>query len=163
MKIFDSIGILRINPGMRRESRVGNALIPVENPPPQTDKSSPWRSPSVLGSLLVLAFWFHGDAILGFILHLLHIVIEILEMGLEHLLEYLFHLEGRDAQFWTAWTGLGAFIGLFYLIFRQTHRRLSARFRSWGDFARWTRDIAVTHWPCWTPPLILLIVSASFF
>ena len=46
-------------------------------------KSTIWSSPAVLYSALVLVLWFFGDAVLGVSLHLLHIVIEILELGLE--------------------------------------------------------------------------------
>lgn len=161
MKILGTL--LKAPPGTQRGSGVATHSPSVENSPPPVQHRPHWRSPAVLGSLLVLGFWFQGDAILGFILHLLHVLVEILELGLEHLLESLFHLEGHDAQVWTAWIGLGAFSVLIYLGYREVRRRLAEKFRSRGDFVRWTRDLVMTHWPHWTPPLILLLVSVSFF
>jgi len=52
---------------------------------------------------------------------------------------------------------------LIFLGYREARRRLAEKFQTRGDFARWARDLAMTHWPHWTPPLILLLVSASFF
>ncbi len=161
MKILGTLS--KAPPGARRGPGIATPSATRDNPPPQARQRPLWRSPSVVGSLLVLAFWFQGDAILGFTLHLLHVLIEILELGLEHLLESLFHLEGHDAQLCTAWIGLGAFMLLIFLVYRQVRRRLAEKFQSRGDFVQWTRDLALSHWPHWTPPLILLLVSVSFF
>ena len=50
--------------------------------------------PSRFCSLGTLGLWHFGDDMLGTLLHALHVVIEVPEIGLERLLEALFHLEG---------------------------------------------------------------------
>ena len=85
-----------------------------------------WRSPAVVYSLLVLVFWLFGGVILGTILHMLHILIEVLELALEHLLEALFHVEGHTAQMYTAWVGFTIFMMLAACIWccaRRAKRR----------------------------------------
>jgi len=91
--------------------------------------------------LLLLLLW---DSLLDLLMHGLHILIEFLEMGLEELLEVVFHLEGHEAQMYTAWTGLVAFIGLGVFIYLRTVRFIRLRFRSWSYFrfglAQWMRE-----------------------
>ena len=40
-----------------------------------------WLRPQLIVPALLLVLWYAGDAILGFVLHLIHIVIELGEMG----------------------------------------------------------------------------------
>lgn len=94
--------------------------------------------------LMTLLYW---DVLLDFLLHLLHIVIEYLELGLEGVLEALFHLEGHDAQMVTAWIGslmLASLAGLLYIL---CLRRLKRRYRSsWGYFWLCLKDGAQHNW-----------------
>ena len=91
--------------------------------------------------LLLLLFW---DSLLDLLLHGLHILIEFLEMGLEGLLEIVFHLEGHEAQMYTAWTGLVAFMGLGVFGYLRTVRFIRSRFRTWSYFrfglTQWMRE-----------------------
>lgn len=90
---------------------------------------------------LILMFW---DSLLDLLLHGLHIVIEFLELGLEEFLELAFHLEGHEAQMFTAWTGLAAFMGLGVFVYLKVVRLIRSRFRSWAYFrfglVQWLRD-----------------------
>ena len=92
----------------------GNMAEPTESS--ATRRRPFWLRPQLIVPAFLLVFWYVGDAILGFILHLIHIVIELGEMGVEHLLEALFHVEGHTAQMLTAWTGLFIFIAVAKVI-----------------------------------------------
>jgi hypothetical protein len=122
-----------------------------------------WPSPAISYSALVLVFWFWGDALLGFSLHVLHIVIEILELGLEHLLESLFHLHGHTAQMWTAWIGLTLILTLCMFSYRQARRLLAAHFHSWQHFRQCARHWVTGHWEQVSLPLVTLVLSVVFF
>jgi|LakMenEpi03Aug12_release.lakeMendotaPanAssembly.Ray.scaffolds.fasta_scaffold728025_2 hypothetical protein len=90
---------------------------------------------------LILVFW---DSLLDLLLHGLHIVIEFLELGLEELLEVMFHLEGHESQMFTAWTGLAAFMGLGAFVYVKLVRFVRSRFRSWAycrfKLMQWVRE-----------------------
>ncbi|WP_210023992.1 hypothetical protein [Methylocaldum sp. RMAD-M] len=76
------------------------------------------------GSIVIMLY---GDVVLGWIGSLLHYAIEVLELGLEHLIEATFHVSQRTAQILTAWTGLFLFLLLGWFIFRKT----VSLFREW--------------------------------
>lgn len=119
-----------------------------------------WRSPAVVYSLLMLVFWLFGGVILGTILHILHILIEVLELGLEHLLEALFHVEGHTAQMYTAWVGFMIFMMLAACIWCCARRAFRARFCSRGEALRAFRSWVLAHWGTLTPPALVLAFSA---
>lgn len=101
---------------------------------------------------LILVFW---DSLLDLLLHGLHIVIEFLELGLEELLELVFHLEGHEAQMFTAWTGFAAFLGLGIFVYLKLVRFIRSRFRSWNHLR-----FGLTQWVRhnWLP--LSLLISA---
>jgi hypothetical protein len=106
---------------------------------------------------VVLAFW---DAILGFVLHLIFYVIEFLELGLEHFLEMLFHLERHEAQMFTAWIGAASFVALGGYVYVWVARSLQSRFQSWSSFFSWMKGKAQENW--WVLSLLAAIVLGNF-
>ena len=96
-----------------------------------------------LGLFMLFQFW---DSLLGFILHALHILIEYLELALEHLLEILFHLEGHDGQMATAWIGSLLIIAFLYRLITGSLGAFRARFRSRGYFLSWVKVHALENW-----------------
>ena len=71
--------------------------------------TSPRRRLAVLAAALLFAlFW---DSLLPIVGHLAHLLIEVVELPLEHLLEWAFHVSPRQAQGILAWT---AAAGLMY-------------------------------------------------
>jgi hypothetical protein len=63
-----------------------------------------------------------GDAVLPTIGHVVHLLIEIIEVPLEHLLEHVFHLTPRQAQGVLAWTAL---LGVIYLLVRFVQKTIA--------------------------------------
>lgn len=63
-----------------------------------------------------------GDAVLPTLGHVLHLLIEVVEVPLENLLEHLFHLTPRQSQGVLAWTALG---GLIYLLIRFVQKTIA--------------------------------------
>jgi hypothetical protein len=96
-----------------------------------------------LGLFMLFQFW---DSLLGLALHALHILIEYLELTLEHLLEILFHLEGHDGQMATAWIGSLLILALLYRSSTRALRAFKARFRSRGYFLAWLKVHAQENW-----------------
>ena len=96
-----------------------------------------------LGLFMLFQFW---DSLLGVALHALHILIEYLELTLEHLLEILFHLEGHDGQMATAWIGSLLIIAFLYRASTRALRAFKARFRSRGYFLAWLKVHAQENW-----------------
>lgn len=96
-----------------------------------------------LGLFMLFQFW---DSLLGVALHALHILIEYLELTLEHLLEILFHLEGHDGQMATAWIGSLLIIAFLYRSSTRALRAFKARFRSRGYFLAWLKVHAQENW-----------------
>ena len=58
---------------------------------------------------LVILFW---DEVFEITVHVLHIIIEYLELAIEELIILIFHVEEHESQMFTAWIGLGSFIAL---------------------------------------------------
>jgi uncharacterized membrane protein YhaH (DUF805 family) len=118
-------------------------------------------SKPVLFTAGALGLWHFGDVLLGTLLHALHVVIEVLEMGLEHLLEALFHLEGHDAQMATAWIGLALILILVTYTVKRLRQAWRSRFPSWQQFfeavGTWTRS----HWNLWLPPVLALTITTT--
>lgn len=83
-----------------------------------------------VGSVVI---WLYGDVVLGWIGTILHYVIEVLELGLEHLIHSLFHVSRHTAQIMTAWTGLFIFLVLGWFVFRLAAKSLGKRIASWMD------------------------------
>lgn len=85
-----------------------------------------------LCALFVIVFF--GDSLLHGIGTILHILIEVLEMALEHFLESAFGLHGHPAQMVTAWTGLTAFLILGFVLYRQARKSLQRYAADWERF-----------------------------
>ena len=118
-------------------------------------------SKPVLFTLGALSLWHFGDVLLGTLLHALHVVIEVLEMGLEHLLEALFHLEGHDAQMATAWIGLALILTLIAFIGNRLRRAWRSRFQSWQHVFESAGHWARSHWNLWLPPVLALTITTT--
>jgi hypothetical protein len=103
---------------------------------------------------IVLLFW---HEILEITLHVLHILLEYLELGTEELLIHLFHLEEHEGQMYTAWLGLSAFVALITWSYVSIRRRIRAKFRSWAYFKSWTKIYLREHW------LSLTLISSVYF
>lgn len=120
-------------------------------------------SPPLLLSGLVLALWFSWQAILGFLLHALILLAEVLELLFDHLLEDVLRLEGHSAQMWTAWTGFIAFVTLSVLGYRAARRRLIAKFQTWDRFMFCSRSWARENWLTLAMPLAVLVMVVVMF
>lgn len=118
-------------------------------------------SKPVLFTVGTLGFWHFGDVLIGTLLHALHVVIEVLEMGLEHLLEALFHLEGHDAQMATAWIGLALTLTLIAFIGNRLRRAWRSRFQSWQHVFESAGHWARSHWNLWLPPVLALTITTT--
>lgn len=118
-------------------------------------------SKPVLFTAGALGLWHFGDVLLGTLLHALHVVIEVLEMGLEHFLEALFHLEGHDAQMATAWIGLALILILVTYIGKRLRQAWRSRFPSWQQFFEAVGTWARSHWNLWLPPVLALTITNS--
>jgi hypothetical protein len=122
-----------------------------------------WLRPQLIVPALLLVFWYAGNFILGFILHLIHIVIELGEMGVEHLLEALLHVEGHTAQMFTAWTGLFVFIAFAKFLQILIRRYFIARFRTWHFFNLWFRGLFRQYWDTLVISLLVWLLSVFYF
>lgn len=120
-------------------------------------------SPPLLLSGLVLVLWFSWQAILGFLLHALILLAEVLELLFDHLLEDVLRLEGHSAQMWTAWTGFLAFVTLSVLGYRAARRRLIAKFQTWDKFMFCSRSWARENWLTLAMPLAVLVMVVVMF
>jgi hypothetical protein len=139
-------------------------LINLTGAMPMDQKPSKiWTSPPLMLSALVLVLWFSWRAILGFILHMLLIMAEILELVIDNLLEKVLHLEGHSAQMYTAWIGLGIFLALVASGYANAKRYFFTHFQTWDKFAfvltGWTKG----HWLTLALPLAVLIMTMSIF
>lgn len=99
---------------------------------PSTEYSTvPSQRFVVLAALVLLAlFW---DSLLPILGHLAHLLIEVVELPLEHLLEWAFHVSPRQAQGILAWTaaagvlyGCVKFVRFVYHELRAIWRRIQA-------------------------------------
>ena len=120
-------------------------------------------SPPLVLSGLVLVLWFSWQAILGFLLHALILLAEVLELLFDHLLEDVLRLEGHSAQMWTAWTGFLAFVTLGFLGYRAARRRLVAKFATWDKFIYCSGVWAREHWLTLAMPLAVLVTVRVVF
>ena len=118
-------------------------------------------SKPVLFTAGALGLWHFGDVLLGTLLHALHVVIEVLEMGLEHLLEALFHLEGHDAQMAMAWIGLALILILVTYIGKRLRQAWRSHFPSWQQFFEAVGTWARSHWNLWLPPVLAVTITTT--
>lgn len=120
-------------------------------------------SPPLLLSGLVLVLWFSWQAILGFLLHALILLAEVLELLFDHLLEDVLRLEGHSAQMWTAWTGFLVFVTLGFLGYRAARGRLVAKFQTWDKFMFCSGSWAKENWLTLAIPLAVLVMVIVMF
>jgi hypothetical protein len=71
----------------------------------------------LIGGTIVMLLY--GDVVLELVGTILHYIIEVLELSLEHLIHSMFHVSRHTAQILTAWTGLFIFLVLGWFIFRR--------------------------------------------
>ena len=141
--------------------QAGNMAEPTESS--ATRRRPFWLRPQLIVPAFLLVFWYVGDAILGFILHLIHIVIELGEMAVEHLLEALFHVEGHTAQMLTAWTGLFIFIAVAKVSQIFLRRYFIARFQNFACFKRWFKGLFWQYWDTLVISLMVWLLSVFYF
>lgn len=112
---------------------------------PVPDSVTRSRQKYVIWTLAVLAFLFWDD-VLSITLHVLHILLEYLELVTEELLIHLFHLEEHEGQMLTAWLGLTAFAMISTWLYITIRRKIRRQFRSWAYFRSWVKVHAREHW-----------------
>lgn len=108
---------------------------------------------------LIFFFW---DDVLGITLHVLHILLEYLELATEELLIHLFNLEEHDGQMFTAWLGLAAFLTLAGWLYVTIRRKIKSTFRSWAYFRSWVKIHAREHWISLTAITLFYMVYLFF-
>lgn len=118
---------------------------------------------SAWAAAALIALLVFGDAMLGLVLHLLFYVIEFLELGLEHLLEALFHLEGHEAQMFTAWIGAAAFLALGSYVYVWGARSLRSRFQSWSSFVSWMKSMGEENWGVLSVLAVIILTNFLLF
>lgn len=119
------------------------------------------RQKYVIWTLAVLIFFFWDDAI-GITLHVLHILLEYVELITEELLIHLFHLEEHEGQMFTAWLGLAAFISLITWLYVTVRRKIRKTFRSWAYFRSWIKIHAREHWISLTAISLFYLIYLFF-
>jgi hypothetical protein len=112
---------------------------------PVPDSVTRSRQKYVIWTLAVLFFLFWDD-VLSIALHVLHILLEYLELVTEEILIKLFHLEEHDGQMLTAWLGLLAFAMISTWLYITVRRKIRMKFRSWAYFRSWVKVHAREHW-----------------
>lgn len=119
------------------------------------------RQKYVIWTLAVLIFFFWDDVI-GITLHVLHILLEYVELITEELLIHLFHLEEHEGQMFTAWLGLAAFISLITWLYVTVRRKIRRTFRSWAYFRSWVKIHAREHWISLTAISLFYLIYLFF-
>jgi len=119
------------------------------------------RQKYVIWTLAVLIFFFWDDVI-GITLHLLHILLEYVELITEELLIHLFHLEEHEGQMFTAWLGLAAFLSLITWLYVTVRRKIRRTFRSWAYFRSWVKIHAREHWISLTAISLFYLIYLFF-
>lgn len=80
------------------------------------------------GLLAILLF---GDTLLHWTGSVLHVLLEVLELALEHFLESAFGVSGHTAQMLTAWIGFLVFLVLAIILFRQARKSVRKHAAAW--------------------------------
>jgi hypothetical protein len=119
------------------------------------------RQKYVIWTLAVLIFFFWDDVI-GITLHLLHILLEYVELITEELLIHLFNLEEHEGQMFTAWLGLAAFLSLITWLYVTVRRKIRRTFRSWAYFRSWVKIHAREHWISLTAISLFYLIYLFF-
>lgn len=119
------------------------------------------RQKYVIWTLAVLIFFFWDDVI-GITLHVLHILLEYVELITEELLIHLFNLEEHDGQMFTAWLGLAAFLSLITWLYVTVRRKIRRTFRSWAYFRSWVKIHAREHWISLTAISLFYLIYLFF-
>lgn len=89
-------------------------------------------SSKTLYSLLIgFALLMFGHDLLFTLGHFLHVLISIIEWGLEHLLQWLFKVSPRQAEILTFWLGFTMLAGLAWPISRRAYKVLKNTYSSW--------------------------------
>jgi hypothetical protein len=129
------------------------------------EKETVKRSLIVL-TLLVIAF--QGDTILSLLLEGIHILVEVVELAVEHLLESHFGLSVRAAQLVTAWLGLAVFLIAMPFIVRKIKAMLTRVVAVAAEQWR-AKSVAAREWAGkvhprrWVAACVILITTYTFF
>lgn len=119
------------------------------------------RQKYVIWTLAVLIFFFWDDVI-GITLHVLHILLEYVELITEELLIHVFNLEEHEGQMFTAWLGLAAFLSLITWLYVTVRRKIRRTFRSWAYFRSWVKIHAREHWISLTAISLFYLIYLFF-
>lgn len=118
------------------------------------------KSVALLATVAVFVlFW---DSLLPTIGHVLHLLIEVVELPLEHLLEWAFHVSPRQAQGILAWTAAAGLIYLTVKFVRIVDRELRLawqRLRAAIDALKAQQPVLLRH-PATTITLTLSLIGA---
>jgi hypothetical protein len=136
-----------------------------EAPPSNSNPSAlrPWsklRKKAVIWTAiaLVILFW---DEAFEITVHVLHIIIEYLELAIEDLILFIFPVEEHESQMFTAWIGFGSFIALGAIGYLRVMRWIRREFRTWAYFWSW---IKIHFQENWIPvSLIILLYFGTLF
>ena len=85
----------------------------------------------VYAILLGIGLAMFGHGVLVVLGHLLHLLIEIIEWVVEHLLEWLFNLSPRQAEMTTFWLGFAILVGVARPVSIKIYAAIKNSFVSW--------------------------------
>ncbi|MCX7088053.1 MAG: hypothetical protein NTV00_08385 [Methylococcales bacterium] len=85
----------------------------------------------VYAILLGIGLAMFGHGLLVVLGHLLHLLIEIIESMVEHLLEWLFNLSPRQAEMITFWLGFAILLGVARPVSIKIYAAVKNSFLSW--------------------------------
>ncbi len=116
----------------------------------------PGRRGVLLAAIALLAlFW---DSLLPNMGHLLHLLIEVVELPLEHLLEWAFHVSPRQAQGILAWT---AAAGVLYASFKLVRIVYMETVRLWNRLQVVVESLKIQYPLLFNYPATTIAVTAG--
>lgn len=116
----------------------------------------PGRRGVLLAAIALLAlFW---DSLLPNMGHLLHLLIEVVELPLEHLLEWAFHVSPRQAQGILAWT---AAAGVLYASFKLVRIVYMETVRLWNRLRVVVESLKIQYPLLFNYPATTIAVTAG--
>lgn len=116
----------------------------------------PGRRGVLFAAIALLAlFW---DSLLPNMGHLLHLLIEVVELPLEHLLEWAFHVSPRQAQGILAWT---AAAGVLYASFKLVRIVYMETVRLWNRLRVVVESLKIQYPLLFNYPATTIAVTAG--
>lgn len=128
---------------------------------PQRRRTFPWHQRLALLAGLTALFYLASDILVHLLEEGTHVLLESLEMLIEEFYEHVLHMQRRQAEIFTVWTGGILTLTLLYFIVRSLIRRIVRAYIRARDWCLSTIAALIAWRRTWSEADIAILAVAG--